>query len=95
MEIGAEPLYLRPSGPGPNPPGLISDYYVNGIDYRLRIFARMPNGLDGAELQSPAALVRQSQAYGGRTYEVPSTWVETDTALIAASTAKDTWTFYI
>ena len=93
LETGPEPMYLAPGGPPLN--GLATTYYTtNGVTYVVRLYARLANGDDG-----PAPLigdnVRQSQEFGGRTYEVPAGWDGTETSLIAASEVKDTWTFYI
>ena len=93
LETGEEPMYLRPGGPEPGE--LATTYFTtNGVTYVLYIYARQANGDDG-----PSPLigdnVRQSQEFGGRTYEVPAGWDGTETSLIAASQVKDTWTFYI
>ena len=93
LETGEEPMYLRPGGPPAT--GLATTYFSsNGVTYVLRLYARNPDGSDGA---SPLIgnNVRQSQEFGGRTYEVPAGWDGTETSLIAASVVKDTWTFYI
>ena len=90
LELGPEPLYLRPSGPTGN--GLIADYYGSlGIRYSLKIYARNADGTDGA--LRATGNIYQRDAYGGRTYVAPSTWDSTDNALLTASRAKSSWTF--
>lgn len=87
LQVGQEPFYLNPAGNT----GLSASYY-NSLSLTIRIHSRNPDGSDGTLLAS--ASVTQSHAFGGREFDVPSTWTTSEVENANFSTVKNSWTFW-